>query len=87
MQENKLLYDDLGLKCACQTFFWSKDVNFCPQILVFFREKISGRFGHDLSGHDFVQTAILNTVVCNHSSSQRRIQNPVKHLRWSFLQR
>ena len=51
----KHVYDDLGLKYVFQSFFCSKDYNFCPDILLFFRGKTSG--------HDFVWTIILNTVM------------------------
>lgn len=54
------MYDDFRLKCIYQSFFWSKDGNFCPDILLFFKEKMSGRFTK-MSGHEFDQNVILNT--------------------------
>ena len=51
-QENKQLYDDQGLECIYQSFFWLKDGTLFPSIL-FFSEKTSGPL-IKMSRHKFV---------------------------------
>ena len=51
-QENKQLYDDQGLECIYQSFFWLKDGTLFPGIL-FFSEKTSGPL-IKMSLHKFV---------------------------------
>lgn len=38
LQENMQVYNHLGLKCAHQIFFCSKDSNLCQEILLLFRK-------------------------------------------------